>query len=168
MVACSGPGSAPAAQGLGTTPGTPQESPQPKEMRLARVLPKSRKQVSWRQGFRAEPWDRSVRFPSTKTPLLVLSWGLLLLQSTPKSLAGKGPTQPPGGCGSRPDRCWSGLPPGSDITQGHPPLLQSRPHVQLTPHWLPGTLSPREGLHAWGGGSCWDSVGCGGSGRVSD
>ena len=85
MVACSGPGSAPAAQGLGTTPGTPQESPQPKEMRLARVLPKSRKQVSWRQGFRAEPRDRSVRFPSTKTPLLVLSWGLLLLQSTPES-----------------------------------------------------------------------------------
>lgn len=106
MVACSGPGSAPAAQGLGTTPGTPQESPQPKEMRLARVLPKSRKQVSWRQGFQeqgspvrsprqgflAEPRDRSVHFPSTKTPLLVLSWGLLLLQSTPKSLAGEGPT----------------------------------------------------------------------------
>lgn len=60
------------------------------------------------QGFRAEPRDRSVCLPSTKTPLLVLSWGLLLLPSTPKSLAGEGPTQPPGGVWLQATQWWSG------------------------------------------------------------
>lgn len=106
--------------------------------------------------------------PAQKTPLLVLSWGLLLLLSTPKSLAGEGPTQPPG-WGMTPGHTvveWAGhtagvaCPREGDMTQGCPPS-RSRAHP-AHPYWLPRTLPPREGLHAWGGGSCWDSVGCGG------
>lgn len=128
-------------------------------------------------GVPGRAWGQVCVPPQHKDTPVGSQLGALALTEYPQE-SGRGRTNPAPrvGCGSRPHSGgvgrphsgWSGLSPGSDMTQGCPPLPRSREHIQLTPYWLPRTLPPREGLHAWGGGSCWDSVGCGGSGRVSD
>lgn len=148
MIACSGPGSAPAAQGLGTTPGTPQESPQPKEMRLARVLPKSRKQVIWGQGFQEgslEPGGAPGQVcapPQNKDTPVGSQLGALAPTEYPQVWQGKDQPSPQGGCGSRPLSGWSGLPPGRDMTQGGLPFPGQGRTSSSPPTGCPGPSHP--------------------------
>ena len=128
MVACSGLGSAPAAQGLGTTPGTPQESPNPRKCSWPWSSPKAGSKSAGGRGSRRAPWspakprDRSVHLPSTKTPLFGSQLGALAPTEYPQVWQGKDQHSPQGGCGSRPLSGWSGLPPGRDMTQGGLPF----------------------------------------------
>lgn len=109
-------------------PRDPTGKPQPKEMQLAPVLPQSRKQVSWGQGFQEgslEPGRAPGQVcapPQHKDTPVRSQMGALAPTEYPQVWQGKDQPSPQGRCGSRPLSGWSGLPPGRDMTQGGLPF----------------------------------------------